>query len=245
MSLDTPAPQKPASPFKKSSLAHFEDVSLYSATLHDLVNSYGRDGQLDFTTSAGNRIICDDTAHAGAMKRTRVFFGGSRNTIHLGRLTGLSRLDIACVDGSEVTIGRTEIARGVTIMASQGARIRVGNGCMLSRDIIIYASRAHALYNSADGRRREQSGIEIGDKVWLGQGVKVLGGARVGNGSVIGSYSVLAGKIPNNCAAAGNPCRVTTKDIFWTTRSVGDNYFRHLEKSGEPIPPFVKMTETT
>ncbi len=68
---------------------------------------------------------------------------------------------------------------------------------------------------------------------------------RSGNGSIIGSYSVLAGKIANNCAAAGNPCRVTTRNVFWTGRAVQDdgNYFERLRQAGKPMPSFVRMTE--
>lgn len=177
------------------------------------------------------------------MKRTRVYFSGNNNIIQLGRLAGIARLDVACIDGATILMGGTDIVRGATIMASHRATISIGSGCMLSRDIMIYSSGAHGLYNSTDGQRRGTSSIDIKDRVWLGQGARILAGARVGPGSVIGSYSVLAGKIPNNCAAAGNPCRVTSRNIFWTKEAIEGNYFLHLEKAGKLIPAFAQMTE--
>lgn len=224
-------------------LGEYPDVPLSGATLYSLAEQFGNDGALDYTTANGNRVICQDTTHTASMKRTHICFSGNNNTVHLGKLSGICRLDIACVGGSTVTIRTIDIVRGATIMAAHQAEIAIGSGCMISRDIMIYASGAHGLYNSADGSRRGSATIHIGDRVWLGQGVRVLSGAKVGPNSVVGSYSVLAGKIPNNCAAAGNPCRVTSRDIFWTKESVAGNYFLHLEKSGRPKPPFAKLTE--
>ena len=48
----------------------------------------------------------------------------------------------------------------------------------------------------------------VGNDVWLGQNVTVLPGARIGDGAVIGSNSVVAGDIPPYTVAAGNPCKV-------------------------------------
>lgn len=116
---------------------------------------------------------------------------------------------------------------------------------MIARDVLIYSSRAHGLYSVKDGVRRSKDGVDIGDRVWLGQGSRILAGARVGAGSVIGSYSVLAGTISNNCAAAGNPCRVTTRDIFWTGKTLQstESYFDALKREGKPIPTFIRYTD--
>ena len=243
MSLDNDSAAKRLFPFKRLVLPEYSDVSLSGATLYDLVVQFGSDGQLDHTTTNGNRIVCTDTAHASSMKRIRVGFSGKNNTIHLDKLSGISRLDIACIGASTIRFGSSDIVRGATFMASHRAKIFVGAACMLSRDIIFYASGAHGLYNSSDGERRGSTSIHIDDRVWFGQGARILAGAQVGTGSVIGSYSVLAGKIPNNCAAAGNPCRVTSRDIFWTKESVTGNYFLHRQQSGSLVPKFAKMTE--
>lgn len=50
--------------------------------------------------------------------------------------------------------------------------------------------------------------ITIGDNCWIAGNVTILAGAVIGSGSVIGAGSVVAGKIPDNSLAYGNPCRV-------------------------------------
>ncbi len=50
--------------------------------------------------------------------------------------------------------------------------------------------------------------ISIGNDVWIGANTIVLGGVKIGNGSVIGAGSVVVKDIPDNVIAFGNPCKV-------------------------------------
>lgn len=50
--------------------------------------------------------------------------------------------------------------------------------------------------------------IRIGDNVWVGAGVIVLPGCRIGNNSVIAAGAVVCSDIPDNCMAAGVPAKV-------------------------------------
>ena len=85
----------------------------------------------------------------------------------------------------------------------------------------------------------------IGEHVWVGKGTRILAGARIGDGSVIGAYSVLAGKIPNNCVAAGNPCTVVKRDIFWSKhrRRPLENYTSLPERFQGVDSRYIQPTE--
>lgn len=50
--------------------------------------------------------------------------------------------------------------------------------------------------------------IHIGRNCWIGAGVIVLPGVRIGDNSVIGAGSVVTKDIPANVVAVGSPCRV-------------------------------------
>ena len=50
--------------------------------------------------------------------------------------------------------------------------------------------------------------VIIEDNVWIGEGVVVLPGVRIGQNSIIGANAVVAKDIPPNCTAGGNPARV-------------------------------------
>ena len=53
--------------------------------------------------------------------------------------------------------------------------------------------------------------IRIGNNVWIGCNVTVIGGVTIGNDVVIGAGSVVLHDIPDGTLAAGNPCRVIRK----------------------------------
>lgn len=50
--------------------------------------------------------------------------------------------------------------------------------------------------------------VSIGNDVWIGAGVSILPGVKIGNNCVIGAGSVVNKDIPDNSLAVGNPCKV-------------------------------------
>lgn len=50
--------------------------------------------------------------------------------------------------------------------------------------------------------------ITVGDNVWFGAAVTVVGGVTIGDNSIIGAGSIVVNDIPANVIAAGNPARV-------------------------------------
>jgi acetyltransferase-like isoleucine patch superfamily enzyme len=77
---------------------------------------------------------------------------------------------------------------------------------MIASNVQIRADDGHPIFNVADGSRANPSrDIHIGEHVWVAYGVVVLGGATLGDGSVMGMNSLVTGKIPNNVIAVGSP----------------------------------------
>jgi len=106
------------------------------------------------------------------------------------------------VAGSDCVI---EIGNGSSLgpyvcMAGPG-HIKIGKRCLIASQTGLYANN-HRPY----GISRE--GIEIGDKCWLGTGVKVLDGVKIGHGCVIGAGSVVTKDIPPMSVAVGVPAKV-------------------------------------
>lgn len=50
--------------------------------------------------------------------------------------------------------------------------------------------------------------IEVGDNVMIGSGTRILQDVRIGSNVIIGAGSIVTKDIPDNCVAAGVPCRV-------------------------------------
>lgn len=50
--------------------------------------------------------------------------------------------------------------------------------------------------------------IIIGDNVWIGTRVVILGGAKIGDGAIIQAGSVVVSTIPKYAIAGGNPAKI-------------------------------------
>ena len=57
-------------------------------------------------------------------------------------------------------------------------------------------------------QERTSKGIALGENVWLGTGVKVLDGVRIGRDVVVGAGAVVTSDLPDGVIAAGVPARV-------------------------------------
>ena len=50
--------------------------------------------------------------------------------------------------------------------------------------------------------------ITLGKNVWLGGGCIILPGVSIGDNTTVAAGSVVTKNLPDNCLAAGNPCRI-------------------------------------
>ena len=55
--------------------------------------------------------------------------------------------------------------------------------------------------------------MSIGAGSWLGHGVVVVPGARIGRHVVVAANSVVTGELPDNRVAAGHPARVIRRYV--------------------------------
>nr|PJZ91370.1 transferase [Leptospira ellisii] len=48
----------------------------------------------------------------------------------------------------------------------------------------------------------------VGNDVWIGTNTVILPGVKIGDGAIIGAYSVVARDVPDYTIVAGNPARI-------------------------------------
>lgn len=61
---------------------------------------------------------------------------------------------------------------------------------------------------SCENTFEEYKAIEIGNDVWIGQRVMIMGGVHIGNGAVIGAGAIVTKDIPPYAIAVGVPAKV-------------------------------------
>ena len=115
--------------------------------------------------------------------------------------------------GGSVTIGKkTHIQPRCQISAYRGS-VEIGNGVEIAPNCSFYPYD-HAMEPGIPINQQElrsRGGIVIEDDVWLGVGVIVLDGVRIGRDAVIGAGSVVTSDIPAGGIAVGVPARLVKK----------------------------------
>lgn len=107
------------------------------------------------------------------------------------------------------------IGRYSRIRAGEDTRVVIGSGCAISHDTAIYTTSwsADQDFRGRDpgdfSRLKSHSGdVVIGDHTWIGYGVFVTPGTRVGEDAVVGANAVVTRDIPPHSIAVGAPAKV-------------------------------------
>jgi acetyltransferase-like isoleucine patch superfamily enzyme len=100
--------------------------------------------------------------------------------------------------------------------------IKIGNNVLIASKVFI-TDHNHGSYNGAENsdplvnpydRKLYSSPVEIRDRVWIGEFVSVLPGVIIGEGSIIGTMSVVTKNVPSYSIAVGSPAKVIKKYNF-------------------------------
>lgn len=115
--------------------------------------------------------------------------------------------ELAVGPGGTLDIGaRTFINYGTSIAATLD--VRIGRGCNLGTYCMLMDNDFHCLEPERRHERPASSPIVLGENVWLGGRVVVMGGVTIGDHSAVGAGSVVTRDIPPNTVAAGVPAKV-------------------------------------
>jgi acetyltransferase-like isoleucine patch superfamily enzyme len=137
----------------------------------------------------------------------------ARLTIHgRGRVSIARGARISIMNDAHLEIGHeTAILYNSAITCYK--HISIGHHCATSWNVNIFDGNVHKLI--VDGLPRPRtSPVRIGNDVWIGSGVTIIG-ATIGDGSVVGTGSVVVSEVPSKVVVAGNPARVVRNDISW------------------------------
>jgi len=113
-------------------------------------------------------------------------------------------------------VGDIEIGKNVWVsFATSGGCYFQGNNKIIIGDDTIFApnvsiiSANHSLDNFSTWEKAPP--IEIGKKCWIGTGVTILPGVKLGDNVIVGAGSVVTKSFPSNCIIAGVPSVIIKK----------------------------------
>lgn len=208
----SPNPAGRRKPVELSSLAPYADDDG-----NEVVADPGTEGRIEIVfRGTGNKLV---VAEGARFRLLRVVFDCSDGTVEIGplRKRGNATWSIRVGQDATVRIGTHVTTTGRTsVSAVEGTTVTIGDDVMISSDVRVRGDDGHPIFDVRSGKRLNPAkDITIGSHVWLGLGTSVMGGVTIGDGSVIGTRSVVTRSIPNNCVAVGAPARVVRKDIAW------------------------------
>ncbi len=190
---------------------------------------------------AGNRLICDSARvekslitimgsnnriefAAGAMiSDTRLTIVGSNCSVFIGpRATMAGDYIWLTEDNSELRVGRDTIVReSQVVMTERNCRIHIGDECMIAFGSDVRCGDGHAIYDTETGEVLNRAHeIVIENHVWVTSESKILKDVHIGEGSIVGSRSVVTHHVPAHCMVAGSPAKVIRENVTWHRQAI-------------------------
>ncbi|SHJ76409.1 transferase hexapeptide (six repeat-containing protein) [Arenibacter nanhaiticus] len=92
--------------------------------------------------------------------------------------------------------------------------LKIGDNCIISWDCQFLDDDFHEVHY--ENKKDSKNNIVIGNKVWIGCGVKIYKGSVIPSGSIVAANSVVRNQfnIPN-CIIAGHPAEVIKENVQW------------------------------
>ena len=146
---------------------------------------------------------------------------GDSNNIIIGKGPYTLSLFIGVPDcnasGCQFTLGKEGLINGAVIrLCEDKSSVQIGDNCLFSDQINIWASDTHTLLDAKGNILNWGHKVVIGNHVWLGCQVTVLKDTVIPDDCVVGWGSIVTKKFDEvGCVLAGNPARVVKKGISW------------------------------
>lgn len=162
-----------------------------------------------------NATIYHSNLHLGAnvliSDRVLIFCDKNGGSVDIGDRVRIFRDTIIDTgEGGSVKIGDDTSIHPRCQLNSYLAPIKIGKGVLIAANCLFYPhdhgfAQGQPIYEQPI---QSKGPIIIGDYAWLGAGVIVLGGVRIGSGAVIAAGAVVTKNIPDMSIAMGVPARV-------------------------------------
>ncbi len=111
--------------------------------------------------------------------------------------------------------------------------IYVGDYTKFGPNVVIATAGHPILPELREKAYQYNAPVHIGKNCWLGSGVIVVPGIKIGDNVVIGAGSVVTKDLPDNVVAVGNPCRILRsineqdKIFYFKNRKIPEEIFKN------------------
>lgn len=115
------------------------------------------------------------------------------------------------------------------IQSGEGKTLRIGKFCSIAEGVVVFLGANHRVdwlttYPFGHCRENEfpkvkkdhghpatKGDVIIGNDVWIATNAVIMSGVKIGDGAVIGAYSIVTKDVPSYTIVAGNPAKQIRK----------------------------------
>lgn len=164
-----------------------------------------------------NRIYIYDPINPSNVKITIL---SDNNVINIGQNCNLNDTNILMERGNDnqLHIGDNTYISKIHFYISAGAKCSIGQDCLISQDVQVWASDFHALLNNDTKEviNKPKDILTIGNHCWIGANVVFTKHAKVADNTVVANAAVVSKVFTEtNTVIAGNPAMVVKRNIDW------------------------------
>lgn len=159
------------------------------------------------------------------LKTLNILIRGNNNSITIGEKCHFGPGCVLRIEGNDCMIkigANTSATRIIEINVQESNRkIIIGEDCMFSNRIVVRTSDSHPMYDIASHTRLNPAkDVIIGNHVWIAPNTKIMKGANIGDGCIVGSDSTLNKTYPSNSLIVGRPAKVVKEGVEWTRENL-------------------------
>lgn len=156
--------------------------------------------------------------------------------IELRKCPRLGNVYIRCnwASGQRFLMRQNTTIIGAQFLLDGNSSITIGEDCMFSNNIFVWADDGHAVLDAETGDilNKPSGALTIGNHCWIGQGVRLTKNARIGNNCILAGGTVaVKDYAEDNVVIGGNPGKIIKRGITWDRRNP-----YHLEKDRQSQP---------
>src|SRR5690554_4209812 len=169
-----------------------------------------------------NSVLIDENCN---LKKTNIIIKGNSNKVIIFDSIKIYERCEILVEGNncEIIIGaKTTIGSAKIFCGESNTSVKIGEDCMLSREVSMNTSDFHSIINIKTKERINiPQNIKIENHVWIGFNSRINKGAEIRKDSIVATGAIVAGKsYPSNVILAGIPAKIIKENITWSRENL-------------------------
>lgn len=181
----------------------YNTVDINSISINNNISIYGNN----------NKIYIGE----GVLNNCQIIIRGDNCNLKIKKNREITNSKFIILDNkSQIFIDNGTGIGGARIVTAGGKNVNIGQNCMISDNVEIWASDTHSIIDLENNQRINlDKTVNIGNNVWIGSGVKILKGVNIENQSIVGMGSIVVNNVKSKTISVGCPNKEIRSNISW------------------------------